>query len=243
MIDKNGYNCANYHFKFESFFMRLNKYISHSGYCSRRDADQLIEQGAVNVNGAIVTTPYIVKEGDVIKIHDKIISEKPKRKVWIYYKPVGLITSHKDEKDRPTVFSEENIKKLGRVISVGRLDLNSEGLLLLTNDPDFAHMAEKPSNKWKRVYKVRVFGDLNYQHLDDLKKGITIDGIHYGSIHVDYSEQTSKNSWIIVTLTEGKNREIRTVLNHLGLQVNRLIRVSFGDFELNDLKPCELKLC
>ncbi|MBP9752501.1 MAG: rRNA pseudouridine synthase [Proteobacteria bacterium] len=222
--------------------MRLNKYISHSGYCSRRDADQLIEQGFVKVNGTVMTTPYIVKESDIVLVKDQPILEKPKRKIWIYYKPVGLITTHRDEKNRPTVFDEEHIKKLGRVISVGRLDLNSEGLLLLTNDPDFAHMAEKPSNKLKRVYKVRVFGDLDYQQLDALKHGLTIDGMHYGSIHIECNEQTAKNSWILVTLTEGKNREIRKVLNHVGLEVNRLIRVSFGEFELGDLKPGEVKL-
>jgi 23S rRNA pseudouridine2605 synthase len=222
--------------------MRLNKCIAHSGVCSRRDADLLIEKGRVSVNGKQVTGPYIVQDDDVVSVDGKEIPQKPKTKIWAYYKPVGLVTSHRDEKGRPTVFDQENVKKLGRVVSVGRLDLNSEGLLLLTNDPSFAHQAEKPSNQLKRVYKIRVFGTLDYQALDQLQNGMTIDGIRYGKITVEYEEQKSRNEWLLVTLQEGKNREIRKVFNHLGLEVNRLIRLSFGNFELADLKPGELKL-
>jgi 23S rRNA pseudouridine2605 synthase len=223
--------------------MRLNKCIAHAGICSRRDADYIIGQGRVKVNGTVIDGPYIVQENDIVMVDDKPIPKKQETKVWTYYKPAGLITSHRDDQNRETVFDQENILKLGRVVSVGRLDLNSEGLLLLTNDPSFAHTAEKPSNKWERVYKVRVFGILDFKALEDLKNGITIDGIHYDSIQVDLpEEQTSRNEWIIMTLTEGKNREIRRVLNHLGLHVNRLIRLSYGKYELGNLMPGELRL-
>ncbi|CAO4835283.1 MAG: Ribosomal large subunit pseudouridine synthase B [Holosporales bacterium] len=221
--------------------MRLNKFLSHHGICSRRDGDLYIQQGRVSVNNQVITSPYIVQETDVVSVDGKIINHKPEPTVWLYYKPVGLVTTHRDEKHRPTVFEQDNVKKLGHVVSVGRLDINSEGLLLLTNNPDFAHYAEHPKNKLTRMYKVRVFGDLDPNRLDDLKNGITIDGIRYGSIIVDYEiNKTGMNHWLFVTLTEGKNREIRKVLNHLNLSVNRLIRVAYGDYELGDLKPGEL---
>lgn len=221
--------------------MRLNKFLSHHGICSRRDADVYIQNGRVQVNGTPMTTPYIVQETDTVAVDEKIISQKPEPTLWLYHKPAGLVTTHKDEKKRPTVFQEENIQELGHVISVGRLDLNSEGLLLITNDPTFAHHAEQPKNKWQRMYKVRVFGTIDPAALDDLIHGITIDGVHYNSITVDYEiNETGMNHWLFMTLTEGKNREIRKVLNHLGLSVNRLIRVAYGPYELGDLKPGEL---
>lgn len=223
--------------------MRLNKFLSHHGICSRRDADILIKEGRIRVNQNIMQTPYIVQQDDKVYVDGVLISEKPTPKVWIYHKPKGLVTSHKDEQGRPTVFNQENVKRLGRVISVGRLDLNSEGLLLLTNNPDFAHEAEHPKNEWKRIYKVRVFGNVNYPELDNLKNGITIDGVHYNSVDIEYDKPSnSLNQWLLVTLVEGKNREIRKIFNHLGLQVNRLIRLSYGPYQLGNLKLGDLKL-
>lgn len=227
--------------------MRLNKFISHHGICSRRDADKLIECGRVKINNKVQNTPYIVQDSDIIMVDDKVIQRETELKIWAFYKPTGIITSHKDEHDRGTVFDQPAVKKIrhqnGYIISVGRLDYNSEGLLLLTNSPDCAHEYEKPSSNLKRTYRVRVFGDINYKALDELKNGITIEGIHYKPIHIEYDvkKNNSKNTWMLVTLTEGKNREIRRVLNHFDLQVNRLIRVAFGPYSLGDMKPGELK--
>jgi 23S rRNA pseudouridine2605 synthase len=222
--------------------MRLNKFLAHHGICSRRDADKLIEQGFVKVNHTIMTTPYIVQEDDVISVNGKEITQKPESKIWAFYKPCGLITTHKDSLNRETVFDHPAVQKLGHVISVGRLDINSEGLILLTNDPVFSHYAENPKTKWERVYKVRVFGQVHYHDLDNLRNGITIDGIDYQPIIVQYEEQTSKNHWITMTLTEGKNREIRKVLNFLGLQVSRLIRVAYGPYSLKTLQVGEVRM-
>lgn len=221
--------------------MRLNKFLSHHGICSRRDADGVIAAGRVKINGVIQNTPYIVQEDDIVHVDEKELKGMPKSKVWIYYKPLDIITTHKDEKGRETVFDQPNIVALGHVVSVGRLDINSEGLLLITNDPTFAHNMEHPKNKIKRVYKVRVFGDLDPQALDDLSNGITIEGIHYDPIHVEYDIKQTNNHWLLMTLTEGKNREIRHVLGYLGLQVNRLIRIAYGEYSLGDMNPGDLK--
>ncbi|HCU06707.1 MAG TPA: pseudouridine synthase [Holosporales bacterium] len=227
--------------------MRLNKFISHHGICSRRDADKLIESGRVKVNNKVQNTPYIVLDSDIIMVDDKAIQRETELKIWAFYKPTGIITSHKDENNRPTVFDQPAVQKLrdqhGYIISVGRLDYNSEGLLLLTNSPDFAHEYEKPSSHLKRTYRVRVFGDINYKALDALKNGITIEDIHYKPIHVEYDvkKNNGQNTWMLITLTEGKNREIRRVLNHFDLQVNRLIRVAYGPYSLGDLKVGEIK--
>jgi 23S rRNA pseudouridine2605 synthase len=227
--------------------MRLNKFISHHGICSRRDADKLIESGRVKVNNKVQNKPYIVLDGDVIMVDDKVIQQEAALKIWAFYKPTGIITSHKDEHNRPTVFDHPAVKKLraqyGHIISVGRLDCNSEGLLLLTNSPNFTHEYEKPSSNLKRTYRVRVFGDINYQALEALKNGITIDDIHYKPIEIEYDvkKNNGQNTWMLITLTEGKNREIRRVLNHFDLQVNRLIRVAYGPYSLGDLKAGEIK--
>lgn len=221
--------------------MRLNKFLAHHGICSRRDADKLIQQGCVKVNHKLMTTPYIVQEDDLISVNGKEITQKPESKIWAFYKPCGLITTHKDNLNRETVFNHPAVQKLGHVVSVGRLDINSEGLILLTNDPVFSHYAESPKTQWERIYKVRVFGEMNYHDLDNLRHGITIDGVDYQPIIVQYEEQTSKNHWITMTLTEGKNREIRNVLNALGLQVNRLIRVAYGPYSLKNLQVGEIR--
>lgn len=214
---------------------RIAKLLSRAGVCSRRDAERLILDGRVKLNGVILTTPATLVDGsEKIEVDGKIIHAKERTRVWIYHKPAGLVTTHRDPEGRETVF-ESLPKSMPRVISVGRLDLNSEGLLLLTNDGEFARMAEHPTTGWKRTYRVRVFGIVDETALHALKKGITIEGVHYQSIDAELTKQTGQNAWLLMTLTEGKNREIRRVMNHLGYHVNRLIRISYGPFELLDL--------
>ena len=161
----------------------------------------------------------------------------------MYYKPPGYVTTHKDPEQRPTVFEDLSRHNLGRVISIGRLDLSSEGLLLLTNDGEFARYAELPSTGWSRCYRVRVYGTIDARALMGLQKGITIDDINYGPIQVEIPDQKSMtlNTWLLVTLHEGKNREIRRVMEYFGLRVNRLIRMSYGPFQLGNLQPHAIK--
>ncbi|MBY0461955.1 MAG: rRNA pseudouridine synthase [Alphaproteobacteria bacterium] len=222
---------------------RIAKFLARAGVCSRRDAERLIEERRVKVDGHVLTTPAtLVTEKSRVEVDNTLIQEPETTKIWCYYKPEGYVTTHKDPEGRPTVFEDVERYSLGRVISVGRLDLNSEGLLLLTNDGAFSRFAELPSTKWPRCYKVRVFGEINSKELMALEKGVTIDGIHYGSIEIDVPNQKpSLNTWLHVTLYEGKNREIRKVMTYLGLRVNRLIRLSYGPYELEDLKPHEIR--
>ncbi len=222
---------------------RIAKFLARAGVCSRRDAERLIEERRVKIDGVILTAPAtLVTEKSFVEVDDTHIQQPESTKIWCYYKPAGYVTTHKDPEGRPTVFDDVSRYSLGRVISVGRLDLNSEGLLLLTNDGGFSRFAELPSTKWARCYKVRVFGDINPRELMALEKGITIDGIHYGAIEIDIPHQLpSLNRWLHVTLYEGKNREIRKVMTHLGLKVNRLIRLSYGPYELENLKPHEIR--
>ena len=244
--------------------MRLNKALAMLGICSRRDADRLIMSGEIFVNGEVITKVGTkVSMKDTIQVFGKIytINNKKFPAIWLYYKPRGLITSHNDERGRRTVFDDVCSKINERVISVGRLDLNSEGLLLLTNDAAFARQAESPQAGWKRHYKVRVFGTLTEEIVNKVAKGITIDGINYAPIQITslHDEKFPKNEkvfgkantphgntrmnhWIECVLLEGKNREIRKILNHFGLAVNRLIRTRYGIYELGSLKPGEVKL-
>lgn len=218
---------------------RIVKRLARAGLCSRRDAERWIKEGRVSVDGVVLTTPaFIVTDNMEIKVDGKVVSEAPQERVWLYHKPNGLLTTHKDPQGRPTIF-ESLPKSLPRVISIGRLDLNSEGLLLLTNSGEVARYAELPATGWARTYEVRVYGRVNEAALKALSKGITIDGITYGAIEakLDRSRGSSHaNSWVVMTLHEGKNREIRKVMMHLGLRVNKLIRVSYGPFVLGDLK-------
>lgn len=217
--------------------MRLNKRISGSGFCSRRKAEEYIIDGRVKVNGILVTAlATIVEDSDKIAIDDVEISTILEPRLWLYYKPVGLITSHQDTHGRPTVF-ESLPEDLPNVISVGRLDLNSEGLLLLTNSGELARYFELPQNKLRRTYHVRAFGDMSKAKLDELRAGAEIDGFKYGPVLVKYLKGTGKNSWYEVGLLEGKNREIRKLFNYCDMQVNRLIRVGYGPYELEDLEP------
>ncbi len=215
---------------------RIAKRIARAGLCSRRDAEAWILEGRVTVNGKRLTTPACtVTENDHITVHGKPLPQAARTRLFLYHKPVGLVTTHKDEHGRPTVF-ESLPPDLPRVVSVGRLDLNTEGLLLLTNDGALARYLELPTTGWKRRYRVRVMGTIDTERLVNLKKGITLDGVHYKSIDAVVDQaQKGANTWLSVTLTEGKNREIRRVMEALHLQVNRLIRVSYGPFNLNAL--------
>ena len=221
--------------------MRLNKRISSAGFCSRRKAEEYIVDGRVRVNGAVVTKlATSVSDQDKITIDDQQLVQTAKPRLWLYYKPVGLITSHGDTHDRPTVF--ENLPEdMPPVISVGRLDLNSEGLLLLTNSGELARSFELPQNKLRRCYEVRAFGAVDQQALSKLAQGVEIDGFHYGEIIVKLLRGGRTNSWFEVTIFEGKNREIRRVFDYCGLRVNRLIRTGFGPYWLGDLQPGDVE--
>ncbi|MBX2834293.1 MAG: rRNA pseudouridine synthase [Micavibrio sp.] len=215
---------------------RIAKRIARAGLCSRRDAERWIEAGRVIVNGKKLSSPALtVTDEDDIIVDGKPLKEKQPTRLFLYHKPVGLVTTHKDEKGRSTVF-DTLPQHLPRVISVGRLDLNTEGLLLLTNDGELARYLELPATGWKRKYRVRVLGNVDQTKLDRLKSSITIEGIRYKSIDAKMDQDKSgANTWITVTLQEGKNREIRRVMEHLNLTVNRLIRTSYGPFNLDQL--------
>jgi len=214
---------------------RIAKVIARAGICSRRDAEKLIAEGRVKLNGELVTSPARnVTETDLVSVDDKPLAQPEAARMWRYHKPAGLVTTHKDEKGRPTVFAGLP-KSLGRVVSVGRLDFNSEGLLLLTNDGDIARRMEVPSAGWTRVYRVRLFGKVTQADLDRLAEGTTIDGVKYGPIIADLERSKGVYAWARVSLKEGKNREVKRVMESLGLKVARLIRVSYGPFQLGHL--------
>jgi 23S rRNA pseudouridine2605 synthase len=214
---------------------RIAKVIARAGICSRRDAEKMILEGRVKVDGETITSPALnVTENNVVQVDEKPIAQPEAARMWRYHKPSGLVTTHKDEKGRPTVFA--NLPKhLGRVVSVGRLDFNSEGLLLLTNDGDIARRMEIPSAGWTRVYRVRLFGKVTQADLDKLATGITIDGVKYGPIVADLERSKGMYSWASVSLKEGKNREVKRVMERLGLKVARLIRTGYGPFQLGQL--------
>lgn len=214
---------------------RIAKVIARAGVCSRRDAEKLIAEGRVALNGDKVTTPAIrVGENDIIAIDGKPLGEKEPARLWRYHKPAGLVTTHRDPEGRPTVFA--NLPRhLPRVLSIGRLDVNSEGLLLLTNDGDIARRLELPIAGWTRRYRVRLFGKVTQAELDRLAQGVTIAGVKYGPIVADLERSKGMYSWATVSLKEGKNREVKRVMESLGLKVARLIRVQFGPFHLGQL--------
>ena len=221
--------------------MRIAKYLARLGICSRRDAEKLVLQERVTVNGEILTDLAFNVAGDEkILLDGEKLPKRQLTRLWLYHKPAGLVTTHKDEKNRPTVFDNLPLN-MPRVISIGRLDLNSEGLLLLTNDGELSRYIELPSNAWVRRYKVRVFGNIDESKLKDLQKGVVADGVEYGSIKVTIESKQGANTWLMVSLQEGKNREIRKVMKHLGLEVSRLIRLSYGPFQLGSLRKGEVK--
>lgn len=214
---------------------RIAKVLARAGLCSRREAERWIADGRVAVNGEVLTTPaVVVKPGDTVAVDGKALSAPEKARLWRYHKMPGLVTSHKDPQGRPTVF-DSLPKTLPRVVSVGRLDLNSEGLLLLTNDGELARQLELPSTGWTRRYRVRVHGAVDDKALAALSKGISVSGVDYGPIKAALDRRQGSNAWLTVALTEGKNREIRKVMEHLGLRVTRLIRVAYGPFQLGNL--------
>ena len=221
---------------------RVAKALARAGVASRREVERLIAAGRVKLNGEVLTTPAVkVDSADVLTVDGRVVGAAEPARLWRYHKPVGLVTTHADPKGRPTVF-EQLPKGLPRVISVGRLDLNSEGILLLTNDGGLARSLELPSSGLVRRYRARVRGQTTQEALDALRDGLTVDGVVYGPIQARLEPKSGEgvNHWIALSLTEGKNREVRKVLDALDLSVNRLIRVSYGPHQLGDLKPGEV---
>ena len=211
---------------------RLAKRIARAGLCSRRDAEHWIEAGRVAVNGAVVISPATnVRADDAVAVDGDSLPVIERPRLWRYHKPAGLVVTTRDEKGRPTIF-DHLPRELPRVVTVGRLDLNSEGLLLLTNDGDLARKLELPSTGWLRRYRVRVYGRVDPVELESLADGVTVAGMRYGSIRAELERQQGSNAWVTVALTEGRNREVRRVMEHLNCSVNRLIRVSYGPFQL-----------
>ena len=236
--------------------IRLAKKIAESGIASRREAEVLIQTGRVLVDGEIVTTPVcFVDDQNEILVDGKRISKKSEKiKIWKLYKPCGVITTKKDPKNRKTVFDffknseifKNSCEDTERLLYIGRLDYNSEGILLFTNNGDVARKMELPSTALQRTYRVRIFGNLPKTAIEELKNGITINGIHYGKVEITEekrkTEKFSKNSWLTIKIFEGKNREIRKIMEHYGCVVNRLIRISYGPFKLGDLTQGEIRL-
>ena len=215
----------------------MAKFLARAGVCSRRDAERLIAEGRVKLNGKKLETPAVkVTAADKVVVDGRLVGAPEITRLWRYHKPAGLVTTHRDPAGRPTVF-ERLPETLPRVVSVGRLDLTSEGLLLLTNDGALARRLELPANGWRRRYRARAYGAIAQEELDALAKGITIAGVRYGPIDAKLERQKGGNAWIALTLTEGKNREVRRVLEALGLKVNRLIRIAYGPFQLGVLAP------
>ncbi len=224
---------------------RVAKLLARSGVGSRRDVERLIGEGRVAINGRTLTTPAIkVSPGDILTVDSEVVGEPEPARVFRYHKPVGLVTTHKDPAGRPTVF--ENLPEgLPRLISVGRLDINSEGLLLLTNDGGLARALEMPSNAVVRRYRARAHGRTTQERLDTLKDGITVEGVRYGPVEAKLDKAKDgpqgANLWLTVTLQEGKNREVRRVLEAIDLKVNRLIRLAYGPFALGTLGEGEIE--
>ena len=214
---------------------RIAKVMARAGLCSRREAERWISAGRVRVDGEAVTSPAVNVSADQrVTVDGKPLPALQPPRLWCYHKPPGLITSHADPKGRPTVF-QRLPGSLPRVVSVGRLDLTSEGLLLLTNDGELARALELPATGWTRRYRVRVFGTVDEDRLAALEGGLALGRARYGPVHARLDSRRGGNAWLAVSLREGKNREVRNVMEHLGLVVNRLIRVAYGPFQLGRL--------
>jgi 23S rRNA pseudouridine2605 synthase len=220
---------------------RIAKVLSRAGLASRRDAEEIVVQGRVSVNGRVINSPALdVTTRDVITVDGKPLPERERTRLFMFHKPRGLMTTHADPEGRPTVF--DNLPEgLPRLISIGRLDFNTEGLLLLTNDGGLARALELPDTGWLRRYRVRAHGEVTQDQLDALKKGVEIDGVKYGPIDAVLERDQGANVWLVFAIREGKNREVRNVMAHLGLEVNRLIRVSYGPFQLGELAEGEVE--
>ena len=220
---------------------RIAKVLSRAGLASRRDAEEMVVQGRVAVNGRVINSPALdVTARDVVTVDGKPLPERERTRLFLYHKPRGLMTTHADPEGRPTVF--DNLPEgLPRLISIGRLDFNTEGLLLLSNDGGLARVLELPDTGWLRRYRVRAHGEVTQGQLDELKKGVEVDGVKYGPIDAVLERDQGANVWLVFAIREGKNREVRNVMAHLGLEVNRLIRVSYGPFQLGELAEGEVE--
>jgi len=216
---------------------RVAKYLARAGVASRREVERMVAAGRITLDGNPVTSPATcVTPHQRITVDGRPVAAAEPGRLWRYYKPRGLVTTARDPQGRPTVF-DHLPKGLPRVISVGRLDRDSEGLLLLTNDGALARELELPSSGWERRYRVRVRGCPSRDALARLRRGITVGGMRYGPIEATVERKMPGNSWLTVALREGKNREVRRVFDHLGHPVSRLFRVAFGPFELGALEP------
>ncbi len=220
---------------------RIAKVLARAGIASRREAERMIEAGRVTVNGKTIDSPALnVTPSDRITVDGKPVAEPEPARLWLYHKPTGLVTTNRDEKGRPTIF--DNLPEdMPRVMSVGRLDLNSEGLLLLTNDGAIKRKLELPSTGWLRKYRVRINGRPKDEDFAALRQGLVIEGEKFQPMTVTLDRQQGANAWLTIGLREGKNREIRRAIEDIGFTVNRLLRVSYGPFQLGNLKPGEVE--
>ena len=219
---------------------RIAKLLARAGIASRREVERMIEDGRVKLNGEVVTTPAtLLTNLRGVSVDDKAVGPMAPPRLYRFHKPAGLITAERDPTGRPTIYTAlRNALPPGtaRVMPVGRLDVNTEGLLLMTNDGELKRAMELPTTGVPRTYRARTFGDISQAKLEELIEGIEIDGVRYGPINANLERSAGRNKWVEMTLTEGKNREIRRVLEHLGLEVSRLLRTKYGPFELGDLQ-------
>lgn len=218
---------------------RIAKLLARAGIASRREVERMIGDGRVAIDGLVLETPAtIIPDLKGVTVDGKPVGKPEPTRLFAFHKPTGLITAERDPAGRPTIYTalrNSLPKNTPRMMPIGRLDLNTEGLLLLTNDGELKRQMELPASGIPRRYRARTFGDVTQEQLEELIDGITIDGVNYGSIDANLERRTGRNQWVEVTITEGKNREVRKVLEHLGLKVSRLIRVAYGPFELEDL--------